>query len=69
MNRLANDEMQLSNITECVRKAQMLALGTIHNIYEKNKDEHGVNVVDLEKITHAVKILDICQHINNVISK
>ena len=69
MNLLVIDEMQLSQIRDCVKKALMMTLNTIHNIYEDNRDDEGLSLDNLEKIHCAVKILDTCQRINNVITK
>lgn len=69
MNLLAIDEMQLSHIPDCVKKARMMALNTIYNIYEDKRDDDGLSLDNLEKVHCAVKILDTCQRINNVISK
>ena len=67
MNKLAIDEMQLSNIPECIKKARMMALATIHNIYDDDKDDHYLSADELKKIHCAVQILETCQHVNSII--
>lgn len=69
MNRLAVDEMQLAHIPDCVKKARMMALATIHNLYDEDKDDQSLSLEELKKISCAVSILEMCQRVNNVISK